>query len=223
MTHRLRHFSVCICFCFILGFVQFCFLCLSLCRSSTAHTDINKALLWRLSERTPATAVAVWTEKLLCDFQKTHTKSLNRVWLTVYSLWFSGKLFDQPNNGMLISTENNEQSKSLFNWHITTLTLSILSQIRLKRCNCTAPARMYSSSPLSPLVQLLSVYFLHQCTLLQTIILSMGWYVKGNGATHWHHVRYTASLLLCAFGPAVLRHRLQKCYYFSRQLLINKT
>ncbi len=68
LSHRLRQYSYCICFTGV--FIQFVFLCLSLCRSGTAHTDVNKALLWRLSEWTPATSVALWTEKLLCDFQK---------------------------------------------------------------------------------------------------------------------------------------------------------
>lgn len=37
-----------ICFSFVTGFIQFFFLCLALCRSGAAHTDVNKALLWRL-------------------------------------------------------------------------------------------------------------------------------------------------------------------------------
>ncbi len=57
-------------FVFFIGFIQFFLLCLSLCRSGAAYTDVNEALLRRLSEWTPATPVAVWTEKLLYDFQK---------------------------------------------------------------------------------------------------------------------------------------------------------
>lgn len=94
------------------GFIHIFFLlCLCLCRGRTAHAHINKALLWRrLSERTPAAAVAVWTEKLLW-LSKTHTKSLSGVWLAVYSLWFSGKPYDWPNNGMLISAGEYEDSQ----------------------------------------------------------------------------------------------------------------
>lgn len=108
-SQTLLCYSVCISFCFILGSIEFFFLCLTLCRSNTAHTDVNKALLWRLSERTPATAVAVWTEKLLCDFQKpieSHSVKCG----SVCSLWFSGKPYDWPNNEMLSSAENKEQS-----------------------------------------------------------------------------------------------------------------
>lgn len=92
---------------FLASFHSFC--CLTLCRSNAAHTDVNKALLWRLSRRTPATAVAAWTEKLLCDFQKpieSHSVKCG----SVCSLWFLWKPYDWPNNEMLSSAENKVQS-----------------------------------------------------------------------------------------------------------------
>ena len=87
---------------FVAFWVLFFSLCLFWCRSSTAHAHINKALLWWLSERTPATAVAVWGQRNYCaTFKKTHTKSLGGVWLTVCSLWFPGKPYERLNNGTL--------------------------------------------------------------------------------------------------------------------------
>lgn len=84
VTRHVIQLHVYICSCFTLGFIQFFFLCLCLCRSSAARVLIDKAALWQLSERTPATAVATRTEKLLCDFQKPHTKSFSGVRLAVY-------------------------------------------------------------------------------------------------------------------------------------------
>lgn len=50
----------------------------------------TKLLLWRPSERTPAPAVAVWTEELLCDFQKPIVSHSGKCG-SVCSLWFFGK------------------------------------------------------------------------------------------------------------------------------------
>lgn len=163
-------------FCLTLGFIRVLFLlCLCLCRGTTAHAHINKALLWRrLSERTPAAAVAVWTEKLLW-LSKTHTKSLSGVRLTVYSLWFSGKPYDRPNNGMLISTGEYDDWKLrseikrlenisdilLHNKSFSTATYFFF--FPLTRLNWPAPAETYSSSPhllsFLTVAQLLSVCF----------------------------------------------------------------
>lgn len=103
-------------FVLFLGFIQFFFLCLSLCRSTTAHAHINKELLWCLSERTPATAVAVRTEKLLCDFQKPIQSYSAKCGSqsTVYG--FQENHMTDQIMGYWLELENIEQSQDLKGW-----------------------------------------------------------------------------------------------------------
>lgn len=139
---------------------------------------------------------------------KTHAKSLSGVWFTVYSRWFWGKPYDWPNrdcdqpwkqkivrwskelrleDNLFITKQKTVQMPllviSLPNYFF--LNYQFKPKTPVKRLNHAAPAGMDSSSP-SPLCSgaTAECVFLHWCTLLlQTIILCMGWYVKGNGAT----------------------------------------
>lgn len=119
---------------------------------------------------------------------KTHVKSLNGVWLTVYSLWLLGKPYDRTSNeilkinncqmiqrvGLPVKMKDDEsliiKQKTLHvhNWLMTsvqhTLKWSILSKTQIQPCSTCRDVIFLTIFPL-PSGTTAECVFLHQCAL----------------------------------------------------------
>lgn len=132
------------------------------------------------------------------DRETTVTKSLSGVWLSLSSVWLSGKPYDWINNKRLISTGkrkkrsekmnryyDTENHRNAYYWHISPLQIifhsqllwndQFVSQTPLKRFNRTVLVGKCSSPTQPPSAQLLSASFCVSVHCCRTLVCQRKW------------------------------------------------